>query len=77
MRALRPALLILEDAEAGVILSPMWSPDGQYAMFGLNPPGTFSKNDPSNSLAVIRADGSGLTRVITTPDDKVGPDWTK
>jgi hypothetical protein len=46
-------------------------------MFGLDPPGTFSADNPPNSLAVIRSDGSGLTEVITTADFKVGPDWTK
>jgi Tol biopolymer transport system component len=59
-----------------IILSPTWSPDGQYIMFGLDPPGTFSVNNPPNSLVVIRADGSGLSEVITSPDFKVGPDWT-
>ncbi len=68
---------VFDDAEVGVILSPTWSPDGRYVLFGLDPPGTLSVNDPPNSLAVIRADGSDLTRVITTPDFKVGPDWTR
>jgi Tol biopolymer transport system component len=68
---------VFEPADEGVILSPTWSPDGNFIMFGLDPPGTLSADNPSNSLVVIRADGSGLTTVVSTQDFKVGPDWTR
>ena len=66
---------VFEPAGEGVALTPTWSPDGRYIMFALDPPGTFSADDPANTLVVIRADGSGLGKVTTTPDFKVGPDW--
>ena len=67
---------IYDPASAGVVLSPTWSPDGRYIMVAVDPSGTFSANNPPNTLAVIRADGSALTSVVKTPDYKVGPDWT-
>jgi Tol biopolymer transport system component len=65
---------VFKDTDGRFAITPTWSPDGSMIMFGLDP----SRDPfahPVNGLYVIRADGSGLTEVIATPDFKREPVW--
>jgi Tol biopolymer transport system component len=55
-------------------VTPTWSPDGSMILFALDSsPDPFAH--PTNSLHVIRADGSGLTLVLGGSDFKREPTW--
>ena len=56
-------------------LSPAWSPDGRYVIFAIDHGQPDSFQHPPNQAWVIRVDGSGLTRLISTPDFKRNFDW--
>ncbi len=68
---------VFEDADGGLAITPTWSSDGKFIMFGLDPADSLATIDvaPPNGLYVIRADGAGLTPVITSGDWKREPDW--
>jgi Tol biopolymer transport system component len=68
---------VFSDRSGRLAITPTWSPDGAYIMFGLDPAGELGLVDtpPINGLYVIRADGSGLTPVIRSADFKREPDW--
>ena len=55
-------------------ITPTWSPSGSMIMFALDPTGN-PFGHPRNSLYVIRAGGSGLTKVLGGPDFKREPVW--
>jgi Tol biopolymer transport system component len=65
---------VFEDPAGGFAEQPTWSPDGRQIMFALNPTND-AFTHPENGLYVIRADGTGLTLVIGTPDFKSQPEW--
>jgi hypothetical protein len=69
---------IFEDPEQRLAIVPTWSPDGQYIIFGLDPPNTNPTLSaaPPNGLYIINADGSGLTPIVSTRDWKRDPDWS-
>lgn len=68
---------VFHDPHGRLAITPTWSPDGRYILFGLDPPGSLGvvETPPSNGLYVIRADGTGLTPVIVSGDFKREPDW--
>ncbi len=55
-------------------ITPTWSPDGSMILFGLDPSADQFRH-PVNALYVIRADGTGLTKVVGTDDFKREPVW--
>jgi Tol biopolymer transport system component len=65
---------VFQDPDGGFPIDPIWSPDGTQIMFMLDPVSDRFQH-PSNVLCVIRADGSGLTRLIDSPDFKNSPEW--
>ena len=69
---------VFQDAQGRLAISPTYSPDGRFILFGLDPAGQlgFERNPPDNGLYVIRADGTDLTPVIVSNDFKLDPDWT-
>ncbi len=66
-----------QDPMGRLAITPAWSPDGRFIIFGLDPAGSLAvtATAPANGLYVIRADGSGLTPVIVSSDWKREPDW--
>jgi Tol biopolymer transport system component len=62
------------DQDGRFPITPTWSPDGSQILFALNP-----TNDefthPDNSLVLVNSDGTGLRKVIATPDFKRWPEW--
>jgi Tol biopolymer transport system component len=64
-------------SDGDLAINPTWSPDGTMILFGLDPAGSLATVDvaPPNVLDVIRADGTGLTSVVTTRDWKREPEW--
>jgi hypothetical protein len=68
---------VFEDAQGGLAITPTWSPDGRFILFGLDPPGSLATIDdaPANGLYVIEADGTHLTPVVLSKDWKRNPDW--
>ena len=68
---------VFHDPKGRLAITPTWSPDGRYILFGLDPPGSLGvvETPPSNGLYVIRADGTGLSPVIVSGDFKREPDW--
>lgn len=68
---------VFQDTQGRLAITPTWSPDGRFILFGLDPAGSVPmvQTAPVNGLYVIRADGTGLTPLITSPDWKREPDW--
>jgi hypothetical protein len=68
---------VFEDADGRLAITPTWSPDGRFILFGLDPPASLATIDvaPANGLYVIEADGTHLTPVIVSDDWKRNPDW--
>lgn len=69
---------VYQDPKARLAITPTWSPDGRFILFGLDPAGSLAvvfPTAPANGLYVIRADGTGLTPVIVSNDWKREPDW--
>jgi WD40-like Beta Propeller Repeat len=68
---------LFEDHEGRLAITPTWSPDGRFILFGLDPSGSIPSTDhpPANGLFVIRADGSDLTPLLISDDWKREPDW--
>jgi Tol biopolymer transport system component len=65
---------IFEDPDGGFPIDPIWSPDGSQIMFMLDPISDRFTH-PNNVLYVMRSDGTGLTKLIDTPDFKSSPEW--
>lgn len=63
----------------GLAITPTWSPDGKFILFGLDPAHSLAVVDaaPPNDLVVIRADGTDTTPIVTSSDWKREPDWAK
>jgi Tol biopolymer transport system component len=61
--------------EGRTAITPTWSPDGSLLLFCLA--AVTGTPHPADELAVVRADGTGLTPVVTTPDFKAQPEWIK
>jgi Tol biopolymer transport system component len=68
---------VYQDPKGRLAITPTWSPDGRFILFGLDPTGSLAvvSTAPANGLYVIRADGTGLTPVIVSNDWKREPDW--
>jgi hypothetical protein len=68
---------VFQDPQGRLAITPTWSPDGRFILFGLDPPGSLAvlTEAPANGLYVIRADGSDLTPIIVSDDWKREPDW--
>jgi TolB protein len=49
---------------------PSWSPNGEYIIFSSNLDGDFN-------LYIVKADGSGLTRLTNLPGDETSPGWAQ
>ena len=70
---------IYEDEEGRVAITPSWSPDGRFILFGLDPPGSNSTIDtaPSrNGLYVVTAKGTRLTPLLVAKGWNKEPLWT-
>jgi Tol biopolymer transport system component len=65
---------VFEDPSGGFPIDPIWSPDGTQIMFMLDPVSDRFTH-PDNVLYVMRSDGTGLTKLIDTPDFKSSPEW--
>jgi Tol biopolymer transport system component len=65
---------VFEDPDGGFPIDPIWSPDGSQIMFMLDPISDRFMH-PNNVLYVMRSDGTGLTKLIDTPDFKSSPEW--
>jgi Tol biopolymer transport system component len=68
---------VFEDSQRRLAITPTWSPDGSFILFGLDPAGSLAvtQSAPVNGLYLIRADGTGLTPVLLSNDWKREPDW--
>jgi Tol biopolymer transport system component len=68
---------VFEDGEGRLAITPTWSPDDRFILFGLDPAGSIPSTDfaPSNGLFVIRSDGTDLTPLLISDDWKREPDW--
>jgi TolB protein len=55
----------------GIESHPAWSPDGSRVAFTSKPFGA-----GSSEIFVVRADGTGLTRVTSSPTESRGPVWS-
>jgi TolB protein len=68
---------VYQDAQDRLAITPTWSPDGRFILFGLDPPGSLATVDlaPANGLYVVQADGTHLTPLIVSDDWKRNPDW--
>jgi Tol biopolymer transport system component len=68
---------VFQDRQGRLAITPTWSPDGRFILFGLDPPGSLAvlTQAPANGLYVVRADGSGLTPLIVSDNWKREPDW--
>ena len=90
-RPLAEATLYLADAngthvrQLGAVplhgVSPSWSPDGSRLAFvsfadGNDPPCDAASCPPSGELYVVRADGSGLSRLTRSRADDEHPTWS-
>jgi TolB protein len=90
-RPLAEATLYLADANGTNVrqlgtapvrgVSPSWSPDGRRLAFvsfadGNDPPCDAASCPPSGELYVVRADGSGLTRLTRSRADDEHPSWS-
>jgi WD40 repeat protein len=65
---------VYKDANGRYAATPTWSPDGSMILFALDP--TSNPFDhPTNSLDVIHADGTALTKVVGGDDFKREPVW--
>lgn len=66
-----------QDPKGRLAITPTWSPDGRFILFGLDPAGSLAltQTAPANGFYVISADGTGLTPVIVSNDWKREPDW--
>jgi TolB protein len=67
---------VFTDAEGRFPITPTWSPDGQWILFGLDPINDEFQH-PSNGVYVIRSDGTGLALVIGGDDFKRRFDWIR
>jgi Tol biopolymer transport system component len=69
---------IFSDPHGRLAITPTWSPNGQFILFALDPPGQLGlvSNPPQNQLCVVRRNGTGLTTIVGTADFKREPDWT-
>jgi Tol biopolymer transport system component len=65
---------IFEDAGARSPITPTWSPDGSQIMFALDPIADEFQH-PANDVYVIRANGTGMTKVIGGDDFKRRFEW--
>jgi Tol biopolymer transport system component len=68
---------VFEDGHGRLAITPTWSPNGRFILFGLDPAGSLATVDvaPANGLYVIRANGTGLTPIVASNDWKREPDW--
>ena len=68
---------VFQDAQGRLAITPTWSPDGRFILFGLDPPDSLATIDaaPANGLYAIEADGTHLTPVVVSDDWKRNPDW--
>jgi hypothetical protein len=68
---------VFQDPQGRLVITPTWSPDGRFILFGLDPPGSLAVLTvaPANGLYVVRADGTGLTPIVVSDDWKREPDW--
>jgi hypothetical protein len=65
---------VYRDDDGRYAITPTWSPNGSMIMFALDPtPNPFAH--PVNSLYVIGADGTGLTKVLGGENFKREPVW--
>jgi Tol biopolymer transport system component len=67
---------LFHDSHGRFAISGTWSPDGSLVMFALDPTAD-EFSHPPNAFYVIKADGTGLRRVIGGQDFKREPDWTR
>jgi hypothetical protein len=70
---------LFTDRSGRLAITPTWSPDGRFILFGLDPAGSLAvvDNAPTNTLAIVDAHGKGLTGIVTSPDWKREPDWVR
>ena len=54
--------------------TPVWSPDGASIAFAMKPAGTNDENE--SDIYVMRADGTGIVRLTSTPGDDSHPHWS-
>ena len=65
---------VYKDSSGRYAITPTWSPDGSMIMFALDPtPDPFVH--PANSLYVVGADGTALTKVLGGSNFKRSPVW--
>jgi Tol biopolymer transport system component len=65
---------VFKDGSGRYAATPTWSPDGSMILFALDPtPNPF--DHPPNALYVIRADGTGLAKVMGGRNFKREPIW--
>ena len=68
---------VFQDFQKRLPITPTWSPDGRFILFGLDPPFSSPQlgSAPPNGLYLITAEGSELTPLVVTADWKREPDW--
>jgi len=68
---------VFQDTQGRLAITPTWSPDGRFILFGLDPAGSVPtvESAPANGLYVVRADGTGMIPLVTSQDWKREPDW--
>jgi Tol biopolymer transport system component len=53
--------------------TPVWSPDGRQIVFAMKPAGA---DENESEIYVMRPDGSGITRLTSSPGDDSHPHWS-
>jgi hypothetical protein len=68
---------VFKDAQGRLAITPTWSPNGKFILFGLDPAGSVAvvESAPPNGLYVIKANGTRLTPLLVSDDWKREPDW--
>lgn len=69
----QPRRLDIEGAVTGTVLGPKWSPDGRWIVFTTQTGANFF----GDRIWIVRADGTGLKRLVPIPDsENFQPRWS-
>jgi len=64
------------DTQGRRAITPTWSPDGKWIMFGLAPSGDISSH-PATGLYVVDGQGKNLAEILPAHSYQSDPDWAQ